>query len=162
MMFYAKMGLAVFMVISLSIAVDINISGKVTDMQGIPLPGATVTLEKSRLSTISGNNGDFVLTGTANIIKQVRSNQNEFSVKAKQGLLNVKVAKSSEMEITSYSLKGALVSKTKILARSGSNLIRLPELGAGVYLHEIRLGKNMIIVKSLRVPYIPIRTSSCQ
>src|SRR6184192_2018464 len=40
-----------------------SITGKVTDENKMPIPGATVTVVGSSLSTATGNNGEYTITG---------------------------------------------------------------------------------------------------
>jgi len=49
-------------VVSVSFAQNINISGIVTDTGTIPLPGAAVKLEKNDISTTTGPDGKFTLS----------------------------------------------------------------------------------------------------
>ena len=43
-----------------------TVTGKITDQNGAPVPGATITIKNTALSTVSDANGNFSISAPAN------------------------------------------------------------------------------------------------
>ena len=83
----------------------VNITGKVVDSAGTGLAGVTVTLLARGLSTMSGMDGSFTLTGNAVSIGNQPGKKYQ-TPSFKNGILHIALASTKKVEVSLYDLKG--------------------------------------------------------
>jgi len=133
---------------AVSVCMAISISGTVTDTGGIPIEGARVYLEQNKDSATSDSYGHFtisVVTGVKNQISQIAQKS---LASIQNGFLLVNLEKNSEVAIFTYNLQGKLLATIQKTMNAGNQSIDLPQMGAGVYLYKVKMGKNEILLKS--------------
>jgi hypothetical protein len=82
--------LSLLSAVSSSIALPINISGKVTNTDGVALSGASVKLEKGNLATTTGSDGSFTITGIVGINQEInRPLPHTLSITVRNGFMNI-------------------------------------------------------------------------
>jgi uncharacterized protein (TIGR02145 family) len=134
--------------VSVCIAQSVNISGKVTDTGGTPLPGAVVRLEKGGQTATTGADGNFTL---ANVSVHGQNNQllsHKLSAAIHNGILCVNVQEKSDVEITTFSLQGKAISTVQKTMEAGNHSLALPNMGAGIYLYKVKAGNKELLIKS--------------
>lgn len=141
--------LVVTVTISLCIAQERNISGRVTNSDGTAISGAEVKLEGDKANAITGTDGKFTITPT-----DINLNFNNFkapklSATINNGFIYLNLQKRSSVEIITYTLQGRIVHKLKKVLESGANIVKKPQLGAGVYIHKIHSRSGELIIKNL-------------
>jgi hypothetical protein len=111
----------------------------VVDSAGTGLSGATVTLVGRNLSTMTGMDGSFTLTGSAGIVGN--NPVNKFSNPSlKNGTLHFSLAKAQKVEVSLYDLKGR------------QKWAQGNDLGAGDYdiVTPLRIaGEQLLLVKAV-------------
>ncbi len=145
-----KVLLAGLFAVSVCIALEVNISGKVTDASGIsPLAGAVVKLEKAGLTATTGSDGAFSLTGVSihSTINQLQDNK--ISVSTGNGVLYLHLQERGPVEVVTYTLQGKAVSKVQKVMDIGTHSIAQPNIGNGVYLYRLKSGKSEQVIKNL-------------
>jgi uncharacterized protein (TIGR02145 family) len=145
-MFVYKSMLAGLVSYSLCMA---NISGKVTDSAGIGIAGAIVKLEKGGLLDTTESNGRFIFTiGFTSISSQInQSLPNKMSAIIHNGLLQVNVVEKTALEITTFNLNGKVLSSVAQSLGVGRHTIKMPYRGAGIYLYNLKVGNNELVLK---------------
>ena len=144
--------LALSISLSVCIAQDINISGKVTDTNGNSIEGAIVWLVKYQYKDTTDANGDFTLTGAIGINDQINQQITyKLSATIKNSLLFINIQEKSAVEITTYSLQGKVISSINKTMDAGTHSIPLSHVGAGVYLYKIKSGRSEFVLKSYSI-----------
>jgi len=133
--------------ITASVCMAISISGTVTDTGGIPIQGAKVYLEQDKDSATSDYYGHFTL-GTTGVKNQISQLTIEQSAIIQNGFLFVNLQENSKVEIATYNLQGKLLATIQKNVNAGNQSVALSQMGAGVYLYKVKMGKNEILLKS--------------
>jgi len=143
--------LAGLFAVSVCMAQTVTISGKVTDSTGVtPISGAAVRLEMGGLSTTSGSDGSFTITGTVGIITTNfnKTLSGKITATLRDGYMSLSLREKSEVEISSYTIQGKELSSLHKTFAVGSHSVALPITAAGVCLYRIRAGKEEFVLKS--------------
>ncbi len=149
---YTKTLLAVSIAATVCTAQNVNISGTVTDTGGTAIEGAIVLLEKGGLADTTGADGSFTLTGTTGINDGVNeSKPHTLSATINNGLMRINIAEKSAVEINTYTLQGKVVSSIKKTLGAGAHSIKLPHLGAGVYMYQVKIGSERLLIKNCSI-----------
>ncbi len=134
------------------IAQNVNISGTVTDTGGTAIADAVVLLEKGGLVDTTGADGSFTLSGATGINDGVNeSRPHTLSATINNGFMHLNIAEKSAVEINTYTLQGKLVSSVKKTLGAGAHSIKLPNLGAGVYMYQVKIGSERLLIKNCSI-----------
>jgi len=135
---------------SACIAQSVNITGKVTDTAGTPLPGAIVRLKNAGLTATTGADGRFTLAGNVSVIpgQTNQSPRQREIVTASNGSLFIKLPGNSTVETSVYTLQGKFTSSIRTKMEAGTHSITLPRISAGVYLYKVKVGNSEFMIKS--------------
>ncbi|MFP4164510.1 MAG: carboxypeptidase regulatory-like domain-containing protein [Chitinispirillaceae bacterium] len=119
-------------------AQEVNLSGTVQNQSGDPISDAQVTLKSNTsISTTTGSDGKFVLSGHTNPIIWQKSSWKSSSASLSGSHIVVNLSESSPVDITIHSMAGKKITgfSTRKLD-AGMNTIALPlnTLGAGAYM----------------------------
>lgn len=134
---------------SACMAQAINISGQVTDTGATPLAGAIVKLVNAGLTVTTGADGNFRLTNIIGVRRQ--NNQlppHGLSAGIYNGVLCANLPEASDVEITTFTLQGKMISTLKRIMEAGTHSLSLPMRSAGVYLYKVKFGGSEFIIKS--------------
>lgn len=152
--------LAMSLALSVCIAQDINISGTVTDTGGTPIVKAAVMLEKHGYKDTTDVTGNFLLTGAIGINDQINHYvPYTLSTTIKNGLLYIKVAEKSAVEITTYTLQGKIISAINKTMDVGIHSVALPRTGAGLYFYKIKTNGREFVIKNHSTGIISTKTA---
>jgi uncharacterized protein (TIGR02145 family) len=132
----------------------ISISGKVTDTSQTPIPNAQIKLEKTKQTTLSKEDGTFLLFDNAGAIKFRNNNskqdQNVYFIK--NGILLINTENITFAKITAFDIHGKnILSKEKINLHPGQNIINLALKNSGVYIYKISIGKKTVFLKDYSI-----------
>ncbi len=146
---HTKTLLAVSIAATVCLAQNVNISGTVTDTGGVAIEGAAVLLEKGGLVDTTGADGSFTLTGTTGINAQINGAKlHTISATINNGFMHLNIAEKSAVEINTYTLQGKVVSSVKKTLGVGAHSMKLPNLGGGVYMYQIKIGSEQLLIKN--------------
>lgn len=136
-------------VVSACLAQTINISGKVTDIGSTPISGANVKLENAGLTTTTGADGSFNLSGIIGINFHInRPLSRKLSITINDGLMTVHIRERSTVKINAYTIQGKAVSAVQQTMDVGTYYITQPFKGSGVYFYAIQSGDDEFVLKS--------------
>jgi uncharacterized protein (TIGR02145 family) len=122
---------------------NISISGVVTDTGGAALSGALVKLEKAGLAATTKANGSFTLGKPAGIAGKIQQPiPQQLSVAAQNGILRITIPEKNMATIAVFNLQGKVISINRQTLEAGVHSIALPRMEAGVYLYNVKVGKN--------------------
>jgi uncharacterized protein (TIGR02145 family) len=141
-----KTTLAILSVISCCLA---DISGIVSDTGSIPISGAVVQLEKGGQRAVTGADGRFTLLVTIMGIPVTEklSMTNNLLVKMQNGVLCLNVSKKSTIEVTTFDLKGQVLSTVRREFDAGSHLLSIPYRKTGIYLYKVKSGNKEMLLR---------------
>jgi formylglycine-generating enzyme len=134
--------------VSVCAAQSVNISGRVTDTGGTPLPGAVVKLVNAGLTATTGADGNFTLTSTGVHGQNNQWLAHRLSAGIFNGALCVNLQEESDVEMTTFTLQGKAIATLRRTLGAGTNSLALPRMGAGVYLYKVKLGGSEFMIKS--------------
>ncbi len=136
---------------TLCAAQTINISGRVLDSEKITIPGATVRLLDTDISAVTDANGRFTLTkGTTAIqppVKNVTMALGSFQFQ--NGKIAFTLTESAPVEIIIHNILGRQIYKSRLNFGSGTHMINSPMQSDGIYLYNVKVGKDSYSFKSL-------------
>jgi len=144
---------------SVCIAESVNVSGKVTDIGGTPLPGAIVSLENGGQTATTGIDGSFTLAGTNVINVSFQAQPYKLSATIRNGLLSVNILEKSAVDIVAYTVQGKAVSRIQQTMDAGTHSIALPRMGTGVYFYKVKAGSNAFVLKSISIEGVSAGTA---
>jgi len=153
-----KILLAELIFISLCTIQAVNISGTVTNINGMPVIGANVILENVGISDTTETNGEFLLVDAVEIIDQKQSQPYIRAIRILNGFLCVNVQKKSLIEGAAYTLQGKVVSEIRKTIDAGIHSIALPNVGAGIYFYHIKIGNNKFVLKNHSIGNVSVGT----
>ncbi len=147
--------------VSVCIALEVNISGTVSDTGSSPIAGATVKLEKIKLTTTTGVDGSFTLSGATAINDQINdSKPHTLSATINNGFIRINITEKSEVSINTYTLQGKALSSIKKTLDAGAHSMKLTPFGAGVYVYQVKTGNEKLLIKNYSMGGVSIGTSA--
>ncbi len=143
---------ACFVAVCVCIAqTNVTISGKVTDSSGVtPISGAVVQLEKGGLTSTTGADGSFLLSGSVDIINSQFNKplSDKITVSLYRGYLNLNIREKSKIAITTYTIQGKALSSIRKTMDAGFHSVALPPMSSGVYFYRIQSGEDEFVIKN--------------
>lgn len=143
-------GSAVLIISLFCTAHAISISGSVTDTGGVGLAGAAVKLENSGQTATTDAAGNFTLGNPVKIVRHT----NAFSTSKgitflSQNILSVKVKEPGEVTVKVFACNGRLLTCQEKSVAAGANAIILPQMGAGLHIHQILINNEEYSFRSV-------------
>ena len=133
---------------------EFSYSGKVVDLDGKPISGATVKLKKAGKSTTTADDGSFTLTSKSpdsqpNSINGAlyRSSRPNFAA-LRDGHLEIRLSETAQVSITAFSIGGKILFHKKTLFNAGIHSVSIPAPGQGVYLLRVNDGGQEVTFKT--------------
>jgi hypothetical protein len=126
----------------------INLSGIVTDSAGAPISGAAIRLENGSLTSSSGADGKFTLTGGTSL--RFAAPPSSFA-SIRNGRILLSLPEKGELAITAYGISGEEISSLRKPMDAGSFEMDLPNLGTGVRFFRVASGRNETMLKAYAV-----------
>ena len=145
-----------FVSVAVSHAQVINISGQVKNGSGTGIEGVTVRLGKAKLSTTTGSNGNFNLTGNLTGIQQparpaaVKHDNNLFELD--NNTLIIHSREQTNVEIKVYDCTGRLVASLGNTTSAKNHAFALPSLSRGIHIFRISMRGNTCMFKAITGP----------
>ena len=136
----------IIVIISLCGAQPISISGSVVDREGVGISGANVELEKAALTATTDNDGNFILDGIVDIVKQGSTvlKRKTISFTGNNQIL-VYCTRPAEFTLRVYDSRGRLVVALSRTMIAGNNSVALPAIRNGLNICVVTLnGKKSI------------------
>jgi uncharacterized protein (TIGR02145 family) len=150
-----KMRKVIFMVlaaVAVCLAQAVNISGVVKNSSGSAIDGAMVRLGKADISTTTGSDGSFKLTGNITGIKH-QINHTAFSsdwpFKLEDNRLFISTTKQTEVSVRIYDCNGKLLVSLVKVASAKDNAIALPSSAFGIQIYRVSMNHNQYTFKSI-------------
>jgi hypothetical protein len=128
---------------------SVNLSGVVRDTAGVPVAGATVTLEKLGTTTTSGADGSFVF-GTPSALEGAVQPGALFS-HLRDGHLHVSLTHAGPLSVTTYAPDGRALSTMNLRLEAGAHRIAMPASGSGVRIYRVRAGGREEVVRAIAI-----------
>lgn len=127
-------------------AKTIIIRGTVQDSAGKGISEATVKLKNAGLSTTTGTDGSFTLTGIVSIktIPGPMSN----AVTIQNGRITISLTEDAEVSECVFNISGRQVSRSKVVYKAGSHIIRPSLQASGVFLYKIIIADKTYLYKA--------------
>ncbi|MFC1584599.1 carboxypeptidase regulatory-like domain-containing protein [Fibrobacterota bacterium] len=138
---------AVLLTVSICIAQDINISGRVVNASGEAISGASIGLETAGLTATTGADGRFSLSN-ATAVYHHQVSPHALDAAFYNGVLTVEVAEKSLVTITTFSLEGKTLSQEQLLMDAETRSLVPSPVKAGVYFYRITSGAGEVFLKS--------------
>jgi TonB-dependent starch-binding outer membrane protein SusC len=94
-----------------------EISGKISDIGGVPISGATITIKNTRTGTVAGDDGSFKMNAPANavlVISAVGYESSEINIGTRTAIVVSLVAESKSLNEVVVTGTGAATSKKKL------------------------------------------------
>ena len=150
-MILKKVSTAVCIVASFCAAQSINIRGTIQDNAGVGIAEATVKLEVANISTVSGSDGSFTLTGNPT---EIIGKENMFSkavnpIRFQKDRLELSLSENTLFTISVYDVRGRQIFRNATIFNAGSHIISSYPNTVGLNLYKITIGQNVYTVKSL-------------
>jgi uncharacterized protein (TIGR02145 family) len=126
------------------IAQTITISGRVKDTSGEGISGALVKLEQANISTTTGADGSFTLTGEAAIGASGGSYKpsDGYMIRLSGMSLLITFKERSNVLIEIFHTNGRSILADRRMGNAGNHVVPLPQLSPGIYLIRITLGTD--------------------
>jgi uncharacterized protein (TIGR02145 family) len=138
-MFFKKIFLSIIYIASFSIAQTINVSGTVLDNNNVGIAGATVRLQKSGLSTMTGSGGTFVLSSVVHNIQTAKLSIHsilEF-VDIKKNEIKFYLYSKKNITVIAYNVEGRKLYSISGLYLPGTHCIVLQERSNDIQIIEV-------------------------
>jgi len=135
-----------------------TISGRVTDSSGAtPLAGAIVSLENAGKKYTTGADGTFLFSGSVTSLLLNEAKNIPFSVSINHGFIILHMCKGEIVELTTYSLLGQVIERTKLFLDAGLHYVSQQKLGSNVCLFQIKTKIGNFLMKGPTI-YAPLIT----
>ncbi|RLE69902.1 MAG: hypothetical protein DRJ45_05955 [Thermoprotei archaeon] len=125
---------------------QINISGTVVDENESPVVLTVVSLSNHRIDDTTDQNGNFLLSDGVTKAEKVNNSPRAFSVKISKSSLHLNANINSNVDITTYNLKGAIVFNIKKTIHIGHNSITIHNC-SGISFYQIKMNGSSILIK---------------
>jgi len=131
-------------------------SRKVVDANGSALSGAWIQLESGGPSTITEADGSFLLQSTATIFNGGFQQKlpSPLSANMENGILNVDLAKKSQVKITVYGFNGSRIFSKQLALDAGKHFVPMPNMVSGLKIFRVESGNENIVIKSISMEKI--------
>mgnify|MGYP003564792961 CR=1 FL=1 len=128
---------------------ELNINGKVMDLKGSPVSGATVKIKDADSSAITDKNGDFSFGKNVGIISYLgkESAQPNFAFLS-GGKIKIRTSKRTLVCITGFNLSGKAVYQKKRFVNAGVHVFSTPSLKHGVTLFRVTEDDRTVYLKT--------------
>ncbi|MEO6097936.1 MAG: FISUMP domain-containing protein [Fibrobacteria bacterium] len=145
-----KVFLAACAVASLCAAQSVNIRGMVKDKAGAGISGATVKLEAANLSTTSGSDGSFNLTGMLTGIREKDKGTSflESPITFQNGRLRFSLSENTLVAIKVHDAGGRRIRGSERVYLAGTYLLPFPADAASMHWNTVAIGQNITTFKS--------------
>ena len=128
-------------------AVNVNISGVVSDSAGTVISGAAVKLVTTAgVAATTGQDGSFSLkSGSSALLK---ADPKAPLAEIHEGSLFLSIPEKSIVTITAYGLQGEEIAKVERNMEVGSHSMKLPIFGSGIGFYMVESGMRQTVVKA--------------
>ncbi|HEX2613323.1 MAG TPA: carboxypeptidase-like regulatory domain-containing protein, partial [Fibrobacteria bacterium] len=136
------------------LAQAMSLSGTITDTSGVPVSGATVTLEHLALTTTSAANGTFTFSSGTPILPGTGAKAGAaFSVAPviRAGALQLALNEAGAVTVTAHAPDGRITGTVSRNLPAGVSRLELPASGMGVRFYRIRAGGHEEVIRSIDV-----------
>ncbi len=131
-------------------AQTLDLSGKVSDVNGVPLVGAKVELVRIGMNTTTSSDGSFSFSGMVGIGKRL-GNIQAVPVLA-SGILNLSLSQSQRVVVSLHDLKGKQVWMNKLDLAVGEHAISLlPQSGVAINFVKVSIGEESYQFRTLNL-----------
>ncbi|MGD9201671.1 MAG: exo-alpha-sialidase, partial [Chitinispirillia bacterium] len=129
-----------------------KVSGKILDLKGSPISGATVKLIKSGQSTVSGDDGSFSFTGNTAITPSLDGGiaQPQFAA-LRNGCLEITASKRTVASITGFNLSGKVVYHKKRIVEAGMHAFPISDMKHGLMLFRVQADGRTVNLKAYSI-----------
>jgi uncharacterized protein (TIGR02145 family) len=150
-----KMRIAIFTLlasVAICTAQAVNISGVVKNSAGNGIDGAMVRLGKADLSTTTGSDGSFKLTGN---LTGIRDRTNPAALHSnlpfilEDNRLIISAKEQTEVTVKVYDCNGRLVLSLGKAASAKDHALALPCFACGIHIYRISMNHNQYTFKSI-------------
>ncbi len=130
--------------ISVCTAQIIDIRGTVIDSSGAGINGATVELKESGISTNTGSDGSFTLSGNITAIEKALNipPKRESSIRIQNGNLDILLFKSSSISVNIYNVSGRNIFSSSKVYSSGRHTLSFAAQTSGIHLYKVIIGNS--------------------
>jgi hypothetical protein len=131
-----------------------SLSGTITDTLGVPVSGATVTLERQAITTTSAANGTFTLSSGTPILPGAGAKAGGVFYLApviRAGALQLALNQPSAVTVTAHAPDGRITGTVTRRLEAGVSRVELPASGIGVRFYRIRAGNHEEVIRSIDV-----------
>ena len=132
----------------------VNISGVILDTAGVPVAGATVALERTGLTTVSGADGSFVFGGPAALFDGETHNTGAAGPVAglRDGYLYLSLARDGAVSVTAQALDGRTTAVINRVLAAGSHRLEMPATGSGIRFYRVKAEGREQVVRAIGLP----------
>lgn len=132
---------------TLCAAQAISISGIVTDTAGAGIDGATVRLEQAGISTSTGADGSFTLTGDPTAMQPDLRKRTTGSgaVRIQNGRITISVSENVPVAVSIHDVGGRQVYSNRSTYGSGTHVLHAPLLSGEMYLYRVTIDKETFL-----------------
>jgi hypothetical protein len=123
----------------------INISGKILELDGTPIAGATVKLTKAGQTATTDNAGAFTLN-SASAVFGGEAGQPQFTP-LRNGHVEIRIAESAPVTVTAFSPGGKILDKKKRFLEAGTHTVPLSAARPGVNIFKVTAGGRTVYFK---------------
>jgi hypothetical protein len=133
-------------------AVNVNISGIVSDSAGTLISGATVKLVTTTgVTATTGQDGSFSLKSGSTALQKTDPKTPWAEVllaEVHEGALFLSLPEKSSVTITAYGLQGEEIARVERNMDAGSHGMELPGAGSGIGFYKVKAGMRETVVKA--------------
>jgi hypothetical protein len=133
------------------LAQTVNLGGTITDTLGLPVSGATVTLERLAITTTSDANGAFTLSNATPILPATGRKAGVFYLTPviRAGALQLALNQPSPVTVTAHAPDGRITGTVSRKLEAGVHRLELPPSGTGVRFYRLRAGSHEEVIRSV-------------